>query len=368
MLPEKLWRLARLTLNRLVPRIRQQKLSGASIDRVIDVEQAREQSKAAWLDQVSKRAPYLLAQVRTYPQTSQTAPPRPRPTVRRVMPQPRPRASSAAQTASQGSRPESPQNPSLVSSGPVLAGPATSLPLEVGEKTFKPPPHSDRKRPTPTTALTATTGSLPEERPFFDKQIDPLPGKDSAGDDLTDKGLFLKLKNSRSMHDLGLLSESVREPVSKGCVDVPKQDVKDAAGPPVEINTGERPRPEAAYYEMGNSGNNASKAWANLPLMEHEVPGPETRPKTAPMARPPVPVSDTRWPQEEVPVADVAPPPSIFSAAEGWQPGESLSSSVPENHWPPLLPDQQQDTYMTPRSLWNESEYRRRLLDEQRGV
>ena len=45
MLPEKLWRLARLTLNRLVLRIRQQKPSGASIDRVIDVEQARERAR-----------------------------------------------------------------------------------------------------------------------------------------------------------------------------------------------------------------------------------------------------------------------------------------------------------------------------------
>ena len=368
MLPEKLWRLARLTLNRLVLRIRQQKPSGASIDRVIDVEQAREQAKAAWLEQVSRRAPYLLAQVRTYPQAGQSAPPRPRPTVRRVMPQPRPRASSSAQTASQASCPESPQNQSLVSSWPEPAGPATSLPPEAGEKEFKPPPLSNRKRPTPTTALKETTVSLPEERPFFDKQIDPFPGKASERDDLTDKGLSLKSENSRPMHDMRPLSENVREPVSKGGVDVPKQDVKDASGRPVKIDTGEQLWPDAANYEMGDTGNNASKAWADLRLMEHEVPGPETMPSTAPMARPSLPVSDTRWPQEQVPVADVAPTPLILAAGKGLQPGESRSSSVPANHWPHLLPDQQQDTSMTPRSLWNESEYRRRLLDEQRGV
>jgi hypothetical protein len=213
-----------------------------------------------------------------------------------------------------------------------------------------------------------TTESWPEEKPFLDKRAEPLPDEPFEEGAHAGNGLSHKSEHSGTMGALPPVTEPASHPFADSMVNEPEQDASTVSRwRPVEIDPWERLAIDADG-ELGASGGSVSRSGDDLQPMERGVIGSESVSGPAPLAQPFLFDPDTDRPRQRVPVPEIAPEPRITMAEEVWQTDESPTSSIRDDRWPPLLPDRQPDEALTPRSLWNESEYRRRLLNEQRGV
>lgn len=380
---EKLKRFWRLTRNRVTEFFpRRQSTPDVRSDPVVDIAEAREQARAAWVELVRKRAPHLLARGRGYPPAGWALPARTQPTANPVV------KSAVLQTRPKARRPVPTQVPlheaePATSRSGVAGGEVSPLP-----KSFLP---IDRSKGQPAPGLqpiegevllpradNAATASRSGDMRFADR-----PGDPSDGEAVEPRPVVVNDSNAGPEHVFPktLPPEQVLESPFASVTD---PDLQRDLGMPVATEgvAADFSPVERAFGET---------FFAAAENMARDEPGAAMLQTTPSFREEEARLSDFKAvPRTDVAAQSVELESWIdafadsfregFAVADGDRnlraaPSRDVRRAVPsppqvdsEDRWPSLLPDRQPEADDQPRSLWNEIAYRRRLMEEQRGM
>lgn len=377
---KRFWRLTRNRVTEFLPR--RQSNADVRPAPVVDIAEAREQGRAAWVELVRKRAPHLLARGRGYPPAGWALPVRTEPTANPVV------KSAVLQTRPKARRPVPTQVPlretEPASSRSRGAGgeesPLSKAFLPIGRSKREPAPGFqpiEGEVLLPLADNTATASRSGDTR-FADR-----PGAPSDGEAVEPRPLVVNDPSAGPKHlfPKPLPPEQVLESPLASVTD---PDLQRDLGMPVatEGAAADFSPVERAFGET---------FFAAAENMARDEPGAAML-QTAPGSR-----------EEEARLSDFKAVPRTDVAAqslelESWidpfadssrarfavadedrnpwaAPSRDVRRAVPsppqadsEDRWPPLLPDRQPEMDDQPRSLWNEIAYRHRLMEEQRGM
>lgn len=327
-----------------------------------------------WLEQVRRRAPHLLSRDRNYVQISPATRPRLQQTSAPMEDQPKSQPSVKLKAKAHVPGTNRAATRSRIPARKESAALAGSAPKEENKQELAPLKYQESQRVAPSPIFKLAPPSLPKLKPLPEESGAPTPNSDPeqihpSGDDFSSMPEYSAVKTERT-------TSTLRPQPERAVYPAPERDPKEAekhpeifAAPcPVKIPAEGLSTAKNTPVERESGRNDQAKSKAGSLSNQDRRPSLSTWTLTEPMAQPFAQIAFFENPKESSPSIGIEPVPFFVTTDQTQQVFEPPLISEPGDRWASLLPDRQPESPINPCSLWRENEYRRRLLDEQRGA